>query len=156
VPLNPGHPVPSPQFLPEGQDDRLVARIEELAMSFKQQIFALLVSLLVFASTINLVRTKKLREEYSTLWLAISTIIFLLVLNYDLLVYLSHLTGSVLPTTTLFIGAIIFLILIAMQFSIKISKLTDQLKNLVQDNALIRTELEKLDSRVRDEKNVEN
>jgi hypothetical protein len=125
-------------------------------MSFKQQIFALLVSLLVFASTINLVRTKKLREEYSTLWLAISTIIFLLVLNYDLLVYLSHLTGSVLPTTTLFIGAIIFLILIAMQFSIKISKLTDQLKNLVQDNALIRTELEKLDSRVRDEKNVEN
>ena len=125
-------------------------------MSFKQQIFALLVSLLVFASTINLVRTKKLREEYSTLWLAISTIIFLLVLNYDLLVYLSHLTGSVLPTTTLFIGAIVFLILIAMQFSIKISKLTDQLKNLVQDNALIRTELEKLDSRVRDEKNVEN
>ena len=125
-------------------------------MSFKQQIFALLVSLLVFASTINLVRTKKLREEYSTLWLAISTVIFLLVLNYDLLVYLSHITGSVLPTTTLFIGAIIFLILIAMQFSIKISKLTDQLKNLVQDNALIRTELEKLDSRVRDEKNVEN
>lgn len=125
-------------------------------MSFKQQIFALLVSLLVFASTINLVRTKKLREEYSTLWLAISTVIFLLVLNYDLLVYLSHITGSVLPTTTLFIGAIVFLILIAMQFSIKISKLTDQLKNLAQDNALIRTELEKLNSRVRDEKNVGN
>jgi hypothetical protein len=125
-------------------------------MSLKQQIFALLVSLLVFASTINLVRTKKLREEYSTLWLAISTVIFLLVLNYDLLVYLSHITGSVLPTTTLFIGAIVFLILIAMQFSIKISKLTDQLKNLAQDNALIRTELEKLNSRVRDEKNVGN
>jgi len=125
-------------------------------MSYKQQIFALIVSFFVFASTINLVRTKKLREEYSTLWLATSTIIFVLVLQYDLLVYLSYLTGAVLPTTTLFIGAIIFLMLIAVQFSIKISKLTDQLKNLVQDNALIRTELEELNCRVRDGKDVDN
>jgi hypothetical protein len=125
-------------------------------MSYQQQIFALIVSFFVFVSTINLVRTKKLREEYSTLWLATSTIIFVLVLQYDLLVYLSYLTGAVLPTTTLFIGAIIFLMLIAVQFSIKISKLTDQLKNLVQDNALIRTELEELNGRVRDEKKVDN
>jgi hypothetical protein len=125
-------------------------------MSYKQQIFALIVSFFVFVSTINLVRTKKLREEYSTLWLATSTIIFVLVLQYDLLVYLSYLTGAVLPTTTLFIGAIIFLMLIAVQFSIKISKLTDQLKNLVQNNALIRTELEELNSRVRDGKDVDN
>lgn len=112
-------------------------------MPLQQKMFALVVSLFVFACTINLVRKKRLREEYSTLWLATSTIIFVLVLKYDWLVYLTQLTGAVLPTTTLFIGSIIFLMLIAVQFSIKISKLTDQLKNLAQDNALIRVELEK-------------
>lgn len=112
-------------------------------MTLQQQIFALVVSIFVFGCTINLVRKKKLREEYSTLWLATSTIIFVLVLKYDWLVALTRLSGAVLPTTTLFIGSLVFLVLIAVQFSIKISKLTDQLKNLAQDNALIRAELEK-------------
>jgi hypothetical protein len=35
----------------------------------------------------------------------------------------------------------IFLMLVAVQFSIKISRLTNQVKDLVQDNALLRTEL---------------
>ncbi len=47
-----------------------------------------------------------------------------------------------LPTTTLFIGALVFLILIAVQFSIRISSLTEQVKNLAQENALLRTDLE--------------
>ena len=111
-------------------------------MPLHQQIFALIVSILVFACTINLVRKKKLREEYSTLWLATSSIIFILVFKYDWLVALTRLTGAVLPTTTLFIGSLIFLVLLCVQFSIKISCLTDQLKNLAQDNALLRAEFE--------------
>lgn len=119
------------------------AWLQEMEMSLHQQIFALVVSVLVFACTINLVRQKKLREEYSTLWLLTSTMIFVLVLKYDWLVLLTKLTGAVLPTTTLFIGSLVFLVLLSVQFSIKISKLTDQLKNLAQDNAILRAELEK-------------
>ena len=37
-------------------------------MPIKQQIFALVISLLVFVFTIDLVRKKRLREEYSVLW----------------------------------------------------------------------------------------
>jgi len=111
-------------------------------MPLQQQIFALMVSILVFAFTINLVRRKKLREEYSTLWLATSALMFLLVLKYDWLVTLTETIGAVLPTTTLFIGSIVFLMMIAVQFSMKISTLADQVKNLSQDNALLRTELE--------------
>lgn len=113
-------------------------------MPLQQQIFALMLSLVVFAFTINLVRRKKLREEYSTLWLATSAIMFLLVLRYDWLVTLTEAIGAVLPTTTLFIGSIVFLMLIAVQFSMKISTLTDQVKNLSQDNALLRAEMDKM------------
>jgi cell division protein FtsL len=66
---------------------------------------------------------------------------FILVLKYEWLVTLTGLIGAELPTTTLFIFSIIFLMLIAVQFSIKISRLTDQVKNLAQENALLRVEV---------------
>lgn len=113
-------------------------------MPLNQKIFALLISIFVFAFTINLVRKRKLREEYSILWLATSLVMFVLVIRYEWLVVITNFVGAGLPTTTLFIGAIIFLMLIAVQFSIKISALTEHVKNLAQENALMRAELVEL------------
>lgn len=111
-------------------------------MPFQQQLFAILVSLGVFIFTIELVRKKRLREEYSVLWLTTSFLMIILIIKYDWLVLITRLIGAVLPTTTLFLGSIIFLMLLAVQFSIKISRLTDQVKDLVQENALLRHEFE--------------
>jgi hypothetical protein len=113
-------------------------------MPLSQKIFALLICCIVFVVTINLVRKRRLREEYSVLWLVTSVLMFVLVLRYDWLVSLTNFIGAGLPTTTLFIGSLVFLMLIAVQFSIKISRLTDQVKNLAQDNALIREECKRL------------
>ena len=113
-------------------------------MPLRQQIFALFICVLVFATTIDMVRRRKLREEYSVLWLATSVLMLVLVIKYEWLEALTRFIGAGLPTTTLFICSIIFLMLIAVQFSIKISTLTNQVKNLAQDNALMRTELNRL------------
>ncbi|UFS71052.1 DUF2304 domain-containing protein [Geomonas sp. RF6] len=113
-------------------------------MPLKQQVFALIVCILVFAFNIYMVRQRELREEYSVLWLGTSLLMFVLVLKYDWLESLTALIGAGLPTTTLFIGSIIFLMLICVQFSLKISRLTNQLKDLAQDNALIRAEIVKI------------
>jgi hypothetical protein len=113
-------------------------------MPLQQQIFALLVSALVFIVVIDMVRTRRLREEYSVLWLVTSVVMFVLVLRYEWLVGLTTLIGAGLPTTTLFLCSIIFLMLLSVQFCIKISRLTDQLKNLSQENALLKLEIEKL------------
>jgi cell division protein FtsB len=64
------------------------------------------------------------------------------VLKYEWLVALTRLVGAALPTTTLFLGAIVFLMLLGVQFSIKLSRLSDQMKNLAQENALLRAEVE--------------
>jgi hypothetical protein len=112
-------------------------------MTIKQQIFAILISLVVFVLTIDLVRKKRLREEYSLLWLATSSVMIVLIVRYDWLLALTRVIGAVLPTTTLFLCSILFLILLSVQFSIKISKLSDQVKDLVQENALLRYEFEK-------------
>jgi hypothetical protein len=110
-------------------------------MPLSQKVFALIICCLVFVITIDLVRKRRLREEYSVLWLVTSLLMFVLVLRYEWLVALTGFIGAGLPTTTLFIGSIIFLMLIAVQFSIKISSLTEQVKNLAQENALLRAEV---------------
>lgn len=112
-------------------------------MTIKQQIFSILVSLAVFFFTIDLVRKKRLREEYSLLWLGTSLSMIVLIIRYDWLLAITRVIGAVLPTTTLFLGSILFLILLSVQFSIKISKLSNQVKDLVQENALLRYEFEK-------------
>jgi hypothetical protein len=111
-------------------------------MPIKQQIFALCVSIAVFLVTIELVRKKHLKEEYSVLWLCTSFMMIVLVIKYQWLVALTTFIGAALPTTTLFISSIIFLFLIVVQFSIKFSRMSDQLKDLAQDNALLRARLD--------------
>ena len=111
-------------------------------MPLQQQIFALVVSALVFVIVIDMVRKRRLREEYSVLWLLTSVLMFVLVFRYEWLVALTDLIGAGLPTTTLFLSSIIFLMLLSVQFCIKISQLTDQVKNLSQENALMKQEIE--------------
>ena len=113
-------------------------------MPLQQQIFALIVSVMVFIVVVDMVRRRKLREEYSVLWLVTSVVMFVLVFRYEWLVALTAAIGAGLPTTTLFLFSIIFLMLLSVQFCIKISKLTDQVKNLSQENALMKLEIENL------------
>jgi hypothetical protein len=74
------------------------------------------------------------------LWLLTGFLMLVLVVWYDALLWLTKLIGAVLPTTTLFLFGIIFLILISLHFAIKISILTDQVKNLAQRVSLLDAE----------------
>lgn len=111
-------------------------------MFFHQKVFAILASFLIMAVVVELVRRRKLREEYSWLWLLTGGIIVLLVIWYDLLVSLTSLIGAIAPTTTLFIFGLLFLMLISLHYSIQISKLSHQVKELGQQLAILRGEVE--------------
>lgn len=110
-------------------------------MPIRQKVFALSVCVVVFLVILELVRRHRLKEEYSALWIFASIVMFTLVIKYDWLVALTAFIGAGLPTSTLFIGALSFLMLVSVQFSVKISQLSEQVKNLAQDNALLRAEL---------------
>jgi hypothetical protein len=111
-------------------------------MTPHQKIFAVIVSLAIFVVIITLVRNRKLKAEYSWLWLLAGLTIFVLVVWYDLLVKLTALIGAVEPTTTLFIFGIIFLIFVSLHFAIKLSQLSDQLKNLAQKISLLEAKID--------------
>lgn len=111
-------------------------------MTPHQKIFAVIVSLAIFVVIIALVRNRKLRAEYSWLWLLTGFVILVLVVWYDLLVKLTALIGAVAPTTTLFIFSDLFLVLFALHFAIKVSRLSDQLKNLAQKISLLEAKID--------------
>lgn len=113
-------------------------------MPFRNKIVALTFGILLLLLIIDLVRRRKLREEYSWLWLMTGAIILLLTLWFDLLKWVTHLVGAVTPSSTIFLFAFLFLILISLHFSVVISKLTNQNKELAQRYALLELELREI------------
>ena len=111
-------------------------------MFFQQKIFAILASILIMALVVELVRRRKLREEYSWLWLVTGALIILLVVWYDFLVFITHLIGAIAPTTTLFIFGLLFLMVISLHYSIQISKLSSQVKEMAQELTLLKGQIE--------------
>lgn len=106
-------------------------------MTPRQKIFALSIGIAIFFVILRLVYTRKLREEYSWLWLSTGCAIIGLVVYYDSLVFLTALIGAVLPTTTLFLCGMLFLVLLNLHFSIRISGLTDEVRRLAQTVAIL-------------------
>ncbi len=69
-------------------------------MTFQQKVFAVFASLFILGLIIHLVKRRKLREEYAWVWLLTGCVILLLVLWYDLLLFLTDLIGAMTATTT--------------------------------------------------------
>ena len=109
-------------------------------MLLQQKIFAVITSFSIFAGIIYLIKKGELKEEFSWLWFLTGLVLTVLVLWYDLLLLLTRLIGAVTPTTTLFTCGIIFLLLFLLHFAIRMSRLTEQVKNLAQQLSILESE----------------
>ena len=116
-------------------------------MPIRNKVVALVVGIWMLFLIIELVRRRKLREEYSWLWLMTGSGILLLTLWFDLLKWMTHLVGAISPSSTIFLFAFLFLIFISLHFSVAISKLTDRNKELAQRYALLELEVQELKKR---------
>ena len=108
----------------------------------RQVVVFLALALLLLAVILELVRRRTLRIEYSWLWIASCLTTIVLILRYDLLVELTGLVGAVVPTSTLFFLCILYLALLCLHYSIRISHLTHRVKDLAQEVALLRAQVE--------------
>ena len=66
----------------------------------------------------------------------------MLVVWFRLLMIITHLVGAVTPLNTLLLFAVLFLFAIAVHYSVIVSRLTSQVKNLAQELALVSARLE--------------
>jgi hypothetical protein len=104
----------------------------------KIQIFAIVVSLVVGLSILELVRKKKLMEKYSLIWIISAAILIILSFWRNLLEWLASLLGVYYAPTALFIVISFCGMGLLIHFSIAISKLSEQNKILAQELALLK------------------
>jgi hypothetical protein len=111
-------------------------------LTLHQTVFALVTALAAFLFVLELVRRRRLLEEYSWLWLLTASVMVLLAVWYRLLIVITHVVGAVTPLNTLLLCAVLFLFAIAVHYSVIISRLTTQVKNLAQELALLSSQVE--------------
>lgn len=111
-------------------------------MPLRQKVFFLTIAVVLLLVILELVRRRRLRVEYSWLWIAAGLTNVGLILRYDLLIGLTNLVGAVIPTSTLFFLSVLYLALLSLNYSVRLTSLTQQVKALAQEVALLRAERE--------------
>ena len=118
-------------------------------MLIKVQIIVGLLSIFLLWTTFELIRKNRLREEYAILWLftGIVVLVFSLWPEFLLSQFFARITGLFYLTAVVII-AFLFLLLIVLHFSVVISKLTNQNKELAQRYALLELKINELKRRL--------
>ncbi len=117
-------------------------------MLLKVQIIIGALSIILLLITFELIRKKRLREEYAILWLftGVVVLVFSLWPEFFLSQFFVKMTGIFYLSAVVLI-AFFFLLLIVLHFSVVISRLTSQQRDLAQCYALLELELNELKRR---------
>jgi len=117
-------------------------------MLIKTQLIVGALSIILLLTTFELIRKKRLREEYAILWLftGIIVLVFSLWPAFFLSQFFAKISGIFYLSAVVLIS-FFFLLLIVFHFSVVISKLTGQNKDLAQRYALLEMELKELKRR---------
>jgi len=99
---------------------------------------AILASAILLLYILEMVRRRRLRTEYSILWLAGGIIMLVFSLNKGWLEWASNAAGIYYPPSFLFLIGMFFILLILIHFSITISKLHQMNKRMAQELAILK------------------
>ena len=94
-------------------------------------------SRLICGLIFELIRRKRLMERYAILWLLAGVTVVVLSVGQDLLVKLTHAAGISYAPSAVFAVAFLFVLAMLVQFSMTISRLSDQNTALAQRLALL-------------------
>jgi hypothetical protein len=118
---------------------------QPVAMSTR--IVGLLVSVVFLAAVLQLVRRGKLREEYTPIWLVVALGIMVLTVWSEGLRMITHAVGAWAESSTLFFFGQVFLLVVCLNYAVRLSTLTVRVKVLSQELALLRAEIERRNER---------
>ena len=96
---------------------------------------------------LNLLRKRKLREEYALWWFLVVAIAGAFGLFPRVGWWITNAIGASYPFSTLIIFSFVFILFTLIYFSMKVSILSDQVRDLTQNAAFLRRELEELRGR---------
>jgi hypothetical protein len=109
------------------------------------QIIALLASLFLLGLVLELVRRKKLTEEYSFVWLVCALALLVVALGRRLFLDRVALAmGIYYPPAALLLVLIFFVFVASLSFSVVVSRQRQQIERLIEETALLEARLREL------------
>ncbi len=110
------------------------------------RVLALTCSLLLVSVVLWLVYRRGLREEYTPIWMGVALALVLVSVRLDWLYALTRAIGAWTPSSLIFFLGEVFLVVICLNYAVRLSRNGLEIKNLAQEIALLRARLERLDS----------
>jgi hypothetical protein len=110
----------------------------------RTQVIAAFGAVVLALYVLDLVRRRKLSEEYSLLWVIASLVIAVLGFSTPLLVWITHKLGVLGEASTVFAAGLAFAIAMLLYVTVKLSRLGFENHELTRDLALLRHEFEEL------------
>ncbi len=108
----------------------------------RTQLITALGAVLLALFVLELVRRRKLSEEYSLLWVMATTVIAVLGFSTPLLTWITHVLGFLGESSTTFAFGLAFSLAMLLYLSLKLSRLGFENHALTRDLALLRDEVE--------------
>lgn len=105
------------------------------------QIISVIGSLGFLVFILMQIHSRRFREEYSILWLCISVVFIVFSFWREGLTHFSRLVGVAYPPAALFLILIMSVFLILIQFSVIISRATENNKHLTQEHSMLKLEV---------------
>ncbi|MBC34703.1 MAG: hypothetical protein CL663_01480 [Bacteroidetes bacterium] len=112
--------------------------------SVRIQYIAIVGSALLLLFILYLIRQKRLKEEYSLLWLFFGVLFLAIALWKDLLNHIAEWIGIAYPPAALFLVLLMALFVIMIEFSVIISRHSRWIRKMGQEIGLMKTEIEEL------------
>jgi hypothetical protein len=109
--------------------------------SMSTRILALALGTAFLVAVLVLVRRGRLREEYTPIWTIVALGTMVLSIWFDAVRLLTRAVGAWTPSSTLFFFALVFLLTVSLNYAVRLSGLSLQVKLLAQEVALLRSQL---------------
>jgi hypothetical protein len=122
-------------------------------MSWQFCVLMIVVGLAILGVTVSLIRRRRLRDEYAVLWVLTGLAILMLVLVPKVLTGAATalgMTGESDPAVLVMLMCFLFLSAVVMHYSVALTRQAEREKNLEQEIALMRDEILRLKSEVRE------
>ncbi len=103
---------------------------------------AAILAVAVVVVVIELVRRRRLSEEFSLLWILASVGAATLALWTGLLTGITRALGALYETSTIFFFGLLFVMAVLLIYAVKLTRLSQESRRLAQDVALLRRRLE--------------
>jgi len=115
-----------------------------MAFLSRTQVITAIGAVLLVLYVLDLVRRRKLSEEYSLLWVICTVCVALLGFSTPLLTWLTRTLGMMGASSTVFAFGLAFTMAMLLHLSVKLSRLGQENHTLTRELALLRHELDGL------------